>query len=201
VSDGQDASARSFLVFRHVLPKPLRIDGVKGGEGHDLSCLISAVPKNDDPVEIPRRLLGGDRCPFETDEGGEPSGFVVVLGSGDFTRPDRARHFRVVDRIFACGYGVSKPRLKCLTRVAGFHQVVDHAAPLALQKLWVRLGDKGGQPQVLGVIRHHQEVERPDQTGSQSMGRQDFLAPGEAVSLFRAERVTEHACVGGITGM
>ena len=57
------------------------------------------------------------------------------------------------------------------------------------------------EPQVLGVIGNHQEIERPAQSSRNAGAGRHSRPQRESIRLLGAERATDHARIRRVTGM
>ena len=73
--------------------------------------------------------------------------------------------------------------------------LLDHVVPLAALGVGEHLGVAGEQlreeAQAVGVVGHHQEIERPGQPRGSPIEADDLLPLGEAVGVLRAEAAAE----------
>jgi hypothetical protein len=72
------------------------------------------------------------------------------------------------------------------------------AAEIGLEQLLVAIRDGDRQAEVLGVVGHHQEVERSAQARLQSGGRGHRLALGEAVGVVGRDLRTDETGIGRV---
>ncbi len=77
----------------------------------------------------------------------------------------------------------------------------DPLAPFALQQHRIVLFQRDGQPEILGVIRHHKPVERALQPRRNAIGGHDRLTLGEAIGIVGRERCANQPGIGGIGGV
>ncbi len=182
----------------HPLPQHLGVGGVVLRDRDDLVGLCLAAAEDDVAVQV---VAVGHRGPLEADEGREPARLVVLLRCGGDSRPGGSAQRivaleRIVQRVHA-----GDPFVVGIGALAGLDQVVHLLAPSGLQQFRVGGGDLRGQAQVLGMVGDHQEVQRALQPGRQAGARGHLFAAREAIRLFRAQAVADHAGVGGVRGV
>ena len=195
VRDRQDAAAGLLLVCGHEGPEILGILAVERGEGQDLLHPVGPVPEHHDPVQI---VAIDGRGPFVTVEHGESARIVVFGGRVDDPIPDRALDLGVVVLGFpAPEVGHHPDRDRPGGIAALLHGFVPLLALVGREQSGIGLAEEIGDPEVLGVVREHQEVQRADQLGTLAAVGTDLFTPCETDGSFQWERVPDQAAVDG----
>ena len=193
------------LVLVHPRPELLRVLALPGGEREDLVGLVLAVAEQHVAVQV---VAARHRGPLVADHRREASGIVVFLGCRGVLLPD-GFHDRADDLWILDGRGQRVLRLAGHHVVGGvrgglpafLHRLVPSSQDRILRKRGIAFIDLEHQPQALGVVGDHQEIQRARQLGRNACGRDDFLAASEAIGLLRGKPVARHERVTRVRRM
>ena len=182
--NAQHAPARLPLVGREYLPQILGMRAVEGAERLVPQDLFRAVGENHHAMEIVAARHGR---PLVTDQRGKHARLVGRFGVGNHLLPDAAFECRSVDQLGPLRQGGGKLE-QGNARVApgGRHVVVPAPPGLGLEQVRIAVVESGLHAEVLGVIGHDEEIQRPFQHGFAAAGQSDPFAFGEAVGRVRA---------------
>ncbi len=144
----------------------------------------------------------GSRSPFVADEGGETPRFIVFFCGRRLALPRRAgnRRLRTLERVLELLHG-RDPHIESgagALNCSLFEEAMNLLAPLRLEQGGVGCRDHGREAEVLGMVRHDQEIQRTCQLGRQAGVRRDLFAAGKAIGLLRSDYGSDQAGVGGI---
>ncbi len=187
--DRQRPAASARLVGCQVGPECLGVVAVIGRERQHLPRALRPVAEDDVAVQV---VAARARRPFEADEGGEDAGIVIALGIGDHRLPDRGGHIGTADLVLAAAIAVD-PFDEGVIAVALPHHLGPAAAGLALQHQRIAAQEIVREADILGMIRNHHEIERPQQLEGPCSLALDHLAARDPVGLVRPERRARHA--------
>ena len=189
VGDGEHAAAGLLLVGAHPFPqlaRDCRCRGRRHGKRLDLARLVAVVAEDDIAVQV---VAAGVRGPLVADEGGEAARLVVLLRGGDRLLPGAAIGARAGKIHEVLGERPVREGHDDLDRRVCALAGLDHVIPFAAGRVGEQLGLAGEQirkePHVVGVIGHHQEVERTRELYRLARRGYDLLAAGKAVSVLR----------------
>jgi len=182
---GEHLGPRLLLKIGESAPQVLGVLAVELREG-DGSIGHARVSTEDDvPVEVVAPLRG----PLVADERGEAAGVVVSVGEGRVPLPGSSDDLVALDGRVGLGergddlHGRGEGPI----RVPSLEHVVPPLALLGGQDCGISLQELRHQAVHLGVVGHHDPVQRPAQPGSQTVGRDDFLATGESEGFLLPE--------------
>ena len=207
VRNRDDAAARAGLVIGEVDPQVLGVGAVISGEGQRLPGLLGIPGKQDVAMQVRRRV-------FVPDEGSERAGIVVAFGSLDDGMPNLASE-GVVDAVVAApcrlprhhrlGQDIEGAGILGVHDLGGGRNFREEPGPrLAVfrcQQTLVAAHEPWKDPDILGVVGDHQEVQWAVQPSPLAPRRDDFLALGEPVGLFGRGSRAQPEGIGGEVGV
>ena len=199
VRDGEHLAARLLRVSVHVLPEPLWILTVEGGEGNDLVHAVRAVAEDHGAMEI---LTAGRRGPLETVQRRENTRMIPLLGRLDSVRPGRCRDFTGVEDRLAALHGDDRFD-------GGFDTLLRAFPGHLIPALALRIGEESGvaganligDSHVLGVIGDGDPVQRPVLFEALAVVEDDLTAGGDPEEVVGRRRDPEHSGVEGVAGV
>ena len=206
VGDCQDLAASLFLVCLQDLPEIFRPGAASWRicrERLGLARFLGAITIDDHTMQVvARRHLRG---PLVANERGELAGVVVFLRRIDRQLPRGAVSLRAGEIHERLGEGAPREVVNDFERRRVSLPRFDHVRPLLAGGIGEELRLSSEQVRekshVVGVIGHHQEIERARQLRLLSAGRHHFLAAREAVCVLDAEAIAECARVHRHGGM
>ena len=151
------------------------------------------------PDDVAMKVVAaGVRGPLVADEGGETAGLVRLLRRLDRLAPGaaiggRARRRKPLRHLAPAEAGDDVDG--GLRAFAGIDLVVPFAALRRRQQAGIAADQLREEAHAVGVVGHHQEIQRPRKLGALSARRHDLLALGETISVLRAEPRAERARV------
>jgi hypothetical protein len=158
---------------------------------------------------LPRKITlqvvaAGVGGPLEADEGGEAARLVVGLRGLDRLGPRVAVGGGAGQRE-ALGHLAQAEAADDVDRGLGALAAPDLVVPLAAlrrgEQRRVAAHQLREEPHAVGMIGHHQEVERPRQPDRLAAVGDDLLAPGEAVGVARRQARAERTRVHRVAGV
>ena len=185
--DGEHVRAGPRLEVLHVGPEVLGVLAVVLREGQRLVCDAGVAAEEHVAVQV----VAADRGPLEADDRREGAGVVVAVGERGVGLPGVADRRLALDRRHVAGQRADDlhRRGEDGVVIAAGQLRVPALSGLGGEHLGVAAEELRHQAVHLGVVRDHQEVERPRQLGAQAAGRGDLLAAGEAEGVLLPEPV------------
>ena len=199
VREREDFGAGLFLGRRHPLPQVARIRAAERRQRRvrlDQRGLGAAVAPDDIAMQI---VSAGVRGPLIADEGGEAAGLVRLLRRLDGLAPGaavggRARKREALRHLALAEAGDDVDG--GLRAFAGIDLVVPFPSLRRREQGRIAADQQREKAHAVGVVRDHEEVERPRELGPLPARRHDLLALGEAIGVLgrkpRAECARVH---------
>ena len=206
VGDRQYLAAGLVLIGLQNLPEIFRRGAARGRISRErlgLARLVGAVTIDDHTMQVvARRHLRG---PLVADERRELAGLVILLGRVERDLPRRPVGLRAGEIHQGLGEGAPREVVDDFKRRRVPLPGLDHVRPLLPggigEEFRLFSEQVREKSHIVGVIGHHEEIERARQLRLLTAGSHHFLAAREAVCVFDAEAIAECARVhrhGGV---